>query len=53
MEGYQWGGGGARMGEKIQGLRSISGRYNTDGRLGIVQEVENSKNLHAQPMDMK
>ena len=27
MEGYQWGGGGARMGEKVQRIRSINGRY--------------------------
>ena len=23
-EGYQWGGGGERMGEKVQGIRSIN-----------------------------
>ena len=27
MEGYQQGGGGRRMGEKVQGIRSIIGRY--------------------------
>ena len=29
MEGYQWGGKGGRerMGEKVQGIRSINGRY--------------------------
>ena len=27
VEGYQWGGGGVRMGEKVQGIRSIIGRY--------------------------
>ena len=26
MECYQWGGGGGRMGEKVQGIRSINGR---------------------------
>ena len=31
MEGYQWGGGGARMGEKVQGIRSINGRYKIGG----------------------
>ena len=37
MEGYQWGGGGWRMGEKVQGIRSINGRYKIDkGRLRIV-----------------
>ena len=30
MEGYQWGGGGNRMGENIQGIRSIIGRYKID-----------------------
>ena len=37
MEGYQWGGVAGRMGEKVQGIRSISGRYKIDGgRLRIV-----------------
>ena len=37
MEGYQQGeGGGGRMGEKVQGIRSINGRYKIDG------EVKNS-----------
>ena len=36
-EGYQWGGGGGRMGEKVQGIRSINSRYKIDrGRLRIV-----------------
>ena len=26
MEGYQYGGGVGRMGEKVQGIRSINGR---------------------------
>ena len=30
MEGYQWGGGGRRMGKKVQGIRSINGRYKID-----------------------
>ena len=30
MEGYQQGGGGERMEEKVQGIRSITGRYKTD-----------------------
>ena len=34
-EGFQWGGG--RMGEKVQGIRSIIGRYKIDrGSLRIV-----------------
>ena len=36
MEGHQQGGGGQRMGEKVQGIRSIIGRYKVDG------EVNNS-----------
>ena len=34
MEGCQWGG---KMGDKVQGIRSINGRYKIDrGRLRIV-----------------
>ena len=41
LESYQWGGGGGEWGEKIQGIRSIIGRYKMDrGRLRIVQEME-------------
>ena len=37
MEGYQQGGGGEKMGDKIQGIRSINGRYKIDRqRLRIV-----------------
>ena len=37
MEGYQWGEGKGRMGEKVQGIRIIIGRYKIDrGRLRIV-----------------
>ena len=38
MEGYQWGGGWERiMREKVQGIRSINGRYKIDrGSLRIV-----------------
>ena len=53
MEGYQWGGGEGRMGEKVQGTRNINGRYKIDrGRLRTVQEIETPKNLYVQPMDM-
>ena len=53
MESYQWGGGGRRMGKKVQGIRSINGRYKIDwGRLRIVWEMEKPKNLHVRPMDM-
>ena len=30
MEGYQWGEGVGRMGEKVQGIRSIIGRHKID-----------------------
>ena len=47
MEGYQWGEEGERMGEKVQGTRSINCRYKMDrGRLRIVWEMENPKNLY-------
>ena len=37
MEGYQRGGGWERMGKKVQGIRSINGRYRIDrGRLRII-----------------
>ena len=53
MEGYQWGQGGRRMGEKVQGIRSINGRYKIDrGRLRTVWEMENPKNIYVRPMDM-
>ena len=46
MEGYQWGGTGG-MGEKVQGIRSIIGRYKIDrGRLKIEWEMEKPKNLY-------
>ena len=51
--GYQWGGGGRRMGEKVQGISSINGRYKIDrGKLKIVWEMENPKNLHVPSLDM-
>ena len=47
MEGYQRGGQMGRMGEMVQGIRSIIGRYKIDReRLRIVQEMEKPKNLH-------
>ena len=43
-----------RMREKVQGIRSIIGRYKIDrGRLRIVWEMEKPKNIHVQPMDVK
>ena len=53
MEGYQQGGGGGRMGKKVQGIRSINGRYKMDrGRLRIVWEMGKPKNSYIQPMDI-
>ena len=53
MESYQQGRGWGRMGEKVQGIRSISGRYKIDrGRLRIVCEMEKPKNLHVRSLDM-
>ena len=53
IEGYQQGGGGRRMGKKVQGIISISGWYKIDrGKLKIVQEMQKPKNLYVQPMDM-
>ena len=48
MEGYQRGGGWGRVREKekLQGIRSIIGRYKINrGRLRIVWEKERPKNL--------
>ena len=45
--------GRGENGGKIQGMRSINGRYKIDrGRLGIVWAMEKPKNLHVRPMDM-
>ena len=47
MDGYQQGWGGGRMGEKVQGIRSINSRYKIDwGRLRIIWEIEKPKNLY-------
>ena len=47
MEGYQWGVGVERMGEKVQGIRSINGRYKIDrGRLRTIWEMEKPKKLY-------
>ena len=53
LEGYQQGEGRGRIGEKVQGIRSIIGKYKIDrGRLRIVWEMEKPKNLYVQPMHM-
>ena len=50
MEGYQQGSGRGREGGKVQRISSINGRYKIDrGRLRMLQEMENSRNLHVQP----
>ena len=47
MEGYQWGRGVGRVGGKVQGIRSRTGRYKIDrGRLRIVWEMEKPNNLY-------
>ena len=44
---------GGRIWEKVQGIRSIVGRYKLDrGRLRIVWEMEKPKNLYVRPTDM-
>ena len=46
-------GGEEKMGEKVQGIRSIIGRYKIDtGRLRIVWEMEKPKNLYVRPVVM-
>ena len=53
MVSYQWGGGGGKMGKKVQGIRNTNGRYKIDReRLRIVQEMKKPKNLYVQPMGM-
>ena len=40
MEDYPWGGRGGEWGKRVQGIRSIIGRYKIDrGRLRIVKEM--------------
>ena len=47
VEDYQWVRGEGRMGKKLEGIRSINGRYKIDrGRLRIVWEMEKPKNLY-------
>ena len=46
LQGYQLSGERGRLGEMVQGLRSIIGRYKTEqGMLRIVQEMEKPKNI--------
>ena len=45
--------GGGEWEKKVQGIRSINGRYKIDrGRLRILWEMEKPKNLYVQSMDM-
>ena len=47
MKGYWQGGNGGRLEEKVQGIRSIIGRYKIDSRrIRIVWEMEKPKNLY-------
>ena len=47
MEDYQWSRRGETIGEQVQGIRSINGRYKIDReRLRIVWEMEKPKNLY-------
>ena len=47
MEGYQLGGVEERLWEKLQGIRSINGRYKIERRrLTIVKEMGKPKNLY-------
>ena len=53
MESYQWEEGEQRVREKVQGIRTIIGRYKIDrGRLRIVWEMEKPRYLYVQPMEM-
>ena len=52
MKGYQRGGGG--MEEKVQGIKSINGRYKIDrGRLRIIWEMEKPKNLYVHGHELR
>ena len=46
------GDGVGRMGEKVQGIRSINGRYKIDREVKNIIGNGKPKNLHVQPMDM-
>ena len=43
MEGYQWGGGGSRMGAKVQVIRSINGRYKIDRQREVKKSIGNGE----------
>ena len=42
MESYQWGGAEGRMGEKVQGIRSIIGRHKIDRGMLRMEMPKNS-----------
>ena len=47
MEGFQWRGGGEEWGGKVQGIRSIIGRYKIDGeRIRMVWETETKELIY-------
>ena len=43
MEGYQQGGEGERMREKVQGIRSTNCRYKIEGRVRIKNSMGNGE----------
>ena len=47
-----WEGVGGRRGEKVQGIRSINGRYKIDGMVKNSTGNEEAKNLYLLPIDM-
>ena len=50
MEGYQQRRGGGRMGEKVEGMRSINGRHKIDrGRLRIVWKCRSQRTYMYNP----
>ena len=47
------GSGRRKEGRELQRISSINGRYKTDrGRVRIVEEMEKTKNVYAQLVDM-
>ena len=43
MEGYEWGRGGRRTGEKVQVIRSINGRYKIDRQREVKKSIGNGE----------
>ena len=54
LEGYQQGSRGGRIREKLQGIRSLIGRYKIDGEeLRVVQEIRRMIGRHKIDGDIK